>query len=489
MLTCLPITRSTQASAALVLLCAILTTGCGRAGGATPGIATEPPSIASDGANAAHDTETDKRIARLAALRKSGELAAWIDAAIDARDNGPPSAARQLLRAEAYLASGNNIDAQPVALHAAAGALEQGDSAAAEQALKLWVTARWRERQPLDSADFAALLGRLPAEDHTTSVLGFWREALADRPAFRVETSGAESPCDVPLASATPGSLPAELNAIEVQAGGATLPLVFIDTGAQHTLITAEAAQSAGVRIGPGSTRLVGFGGLDARPGVLDTLRIGALTIHDVPVLVGNSAPLKALRGQMSLGTELMHHVRLTIDYPRRRVSASPATMSDKDSASPAAWTIPLWTFPQAILAEATLPDGHKARVLVDTGDRAGTFVSARWARRNLPGFHRSNAPIVFKFKRRDLMLPQMELGNQSLVHWPVLDTMPHELERLDLVDVLMGHDVLWPYRVTVDLRERVLRLEGEAPQQALTGARDEAPRGEKEVGTEQESK
>jgi hypothetical protein len=318
------------------------------------------------------------------------------------------------------------------------------------------------------------MLERFPPDARGPSVVRFWRDAQRGQAAFQVESDD-PSPGPVPLASSPAGSLPAELNAIEAQAGEATLPLVFIDTGAQHTLMTPAAAQSAGVRIGPGSARLVGFGGLDARPGLLDTLRIGNLTLRNVPVLVGNSAPLVALEGQMSLGTELMHHVRLTIDYPGRGVWAAPAVTTDDARLPPARWEIPLWTFPQAMLAEATLGDGRKARVLVDTGDRAGTFVSARWARRNLPGFHRSNTPIVFKFKRRDLLLELIELGNQTLVNWPVFDTMPNELERLDLVDVLVGHDALWPYRLTIDLPGRVLRLEGEAPRQAFAAGRPAA--------------
>lgn len=480
MLTRSLISRNAHAWCVLVAVSAIALSGCGRAGGATPGVATEA-------AHASSDSPADQDAARLTALRKSGELAAWVDASLETTP-GPQTSARLFIRAEALLASGRSDEAQTVALEAAQQALSGGDTTAAEQSLKLWVTARWRGGQPLDSAEFTALLGQLPPAADTAHVLGFWRDALAGQPAFAV-TNELNSPSQVPLASAAAGSLPAELNAIEVQAGGAALPLVFIDTGAQHTLITVEAAKAAGVRIGPGATRLVGFGGIDARPGVLDALQIGGLTVRNVPVLVGNSAPLKALRGQMSLGTELMHHVRLTIDYPRREVWAAAASTPDATAASPARWEIPLWTLPQAILAEGTLPSGHKARVLVDTGDRAGTFISARWARRNLAGFHRSNAPIVFKFKRRDLMIPQLELGNQSLVDWPVLDTMPHELERLDLVDVLVGHDVLWPYRVTIDLQQRLLRLEGEAPQQALTGASDEAADGNSPGGAEQESK
>jgi hypothetical protein len=178
-----------------------------------------------------------------------------------------------------------------------------------------------------------------------------------------------------------------------------------------------------------------------------------------VPVLVGNSPPLVALKGQMALGTELMHHVRFTIDYPARRVFAVSAAAPRATRAKPPTWEIPLWTFSQACLARGQLPDGAMARVLVDTGDRAGTFVSARWARRNLPEFQRPPATVVFKFKQRNLRLAELALGSGSLRDWPIVDTIPKVLERVDTVDLLLGHDLLGSYEVTIDLEQRVLQL------------------------------
>jgi hypothetical protein len=131
------------------------------------------------------------------------------------------------------------------------------------------------------------------------------------------------------------------------------------------------------------------------------------------------------------------------------------------------AWEIPLWTFPQACLAQGQLAGGAMARVLVDTGDRAGTFISARWARRSLASFGRPDSKLIFKYKQRNLSLDQLELGNQLLYDWAVVDTIPQELERLDAVDVLLGHDLLWPYRLTIDLGRRVLLLQGDRPRAA----------------------
>src|SRR5262249_38679118 len=85
-----------------------------------------------------------------------------------------------------------------------------------------------------------------------------------------------------------------------------------------------------------------------------------------------------------------------------------------------------------------------------------------RWARRHLPRFERPRTKLVFKFKPRDLAIDFVELGNQPLRDWTVTDTIPAVLERLDLVDVLVGRDLLGGYELTIDLPARVLRLRGE---------------------------
>jgi hypothetical protein len=54
-----------------------------------------------------------------------------------------------------------------------------------------------------------------------------------------------------------------------------------------------------------------------------------------------------------------------------------------------------------------------------------------------------------------------MELGEAVLADWPVGDRIPRNLEQLDLVDVLVGRDLLWPYRLSIDLDQRVMRIEG----------------------------
>lgn len=440
--------------------------GCGRAGGApepqlpaldeellTPPALTDKPAAEwSDGAPAG---DVASQLDRLRAL---GRFEAFIHEALAAVEADPESAKLQLSASEARLASGLPNDGEQSALTAATLAAGQNDWPLAVRALKVWAAARFRQRKPLDVAQARSLLEQLPAADAGVQMLDFWRQVLGDRTPYRIESGGDETVV-LPLADVARGSIPFELVTVTAQANGAEMPLVFIDTGGQFTLMTTEAAQAAGVVVGTSGTQLMGFRGLTAQPGVIETLELGGLTLYDVPVLVGDSAPLVALGGQLSLGTELMYHVRFHIDYPARRVTAEPTARVAVEPDVAPLWDIPVWTFSQVCLARGQLAAGPMARVLVDTGNASGTFVSYRWARRNLPGLRGASSSLVFRIKKRGLMLDGLDLGSQSLADWPVSDTMPRELDRLNQIDVIVGHDLLWPYRLSIDLPRRVLEL------------------------------
>ncbi len=397
-------------------------------------------------------------VGRLDQLRVLGRFEEFIDGALVAAEAQPDRAALQLLKSEALLASGLSSECEDSARHSATLAADNAELELSVQALKLWTAARFRQSKSLDDPLLTELLPKLPRGDASVRMLEFWRDFLANRTPYRL-ASAPTDPVEMIPADAARGSIPFELGAIQARANGTIMPLVFIDTGAQYTLMTAEAAQAAGVTVGDSGTQLIGFRGLTARPGVIETLELSDLVLYDVPVLVGDSAPLVALDGQMSLGTELMHHVRFHIDYPARRVMAEPAGRVSVKPLPPPIWDIPVWTFSQICLARGQLAAGPMARVLVDTGNRAGTFVSYRWARRHMPQLGGATSSLVFRFKKRNMTLDMLELGSQSLTTWPVADTMPTELDRLNQVDVILGHDLLWPYQLTIDLRRRVFEL------------------------------
>ncbi len=283
--------------------------GCGRAGGAGDETLASAAPIEPTGER--RDLEADESperalAARLERLRKRGEFGQFVDAALSSSESASPDVAVELLKVEALLASGRNEAAGEAALAAAELAQSNDNALAATQALKLYAVAQFRQRQSLDDPIFAGVLATLPAEDASAEMLRYWRDTLRGRIPYLLDGAVSE-PTEVPASR----NSPADRCAIEAQTNGIALPLVFIDTGAQHSLMTTAAARRAGVTLGKTATPLVGFAGLRAQPGVLETLQLGGLTLHNVPILVGDRAPLVALNGQMALGTELMHHVLL----------------------------------------------------------------------------------------------------------------------------------------------------------------------------------
>src|SRR5262249_10222029 len=144
------------------------------------------------------------------------------------------------------------------------------------------------------------------------------RDHLRGQPPFRVTANRLTPRIELAMAPETADSPSWYMNPIETRANGALLPLTFLDTGAQNVVMTTAAAGAAGVEVGMAEPPVVGSANFVARPALLKRLELGSISVENVPVLVGDSPPLLANRGQMLLGVDLMQHVRFTIDYPRR---------------------------------------------------------------------------------------------------------------------------------------------------------------------------
>ena len=320
----------------------------------------------------------DDAVVRLDTLRRRGQFSEFVDEAMERSTEPVESPARQLLRAEALLAMGLHDQAAATTIETADRSLAEADAQRASQALKLWAVARLRQRAPLDDWQIARLMADMPPEDATVRLIRFWSESLGGRAAYRTASSTSVQPLEIPRGWTEPNSAAAELNAIRTCVNGVTLPLAFVDSGSQYTVMTVAAAERAGVKTSECEIELVGFTGTKARTGLVDTLALGDLVLHDVPVLVGDSRALVAVAGDMALGMELAHHVRFTLDYPHGKVFAAPAGEPSSAAVEPTPWRIPLWTFSQSTLTHVQLAGGASARVLLDTCNRGGTFVSAR---------------------------------------------------------------------------------------------------------------
>jgi hypothetical protein len=252
-----------------------------------------------------------------------------------------------------------------------------------------------------------------------------------------------------------------DFDSISVSVNGHAMPVAFIDTGAQWTVLTSEAASHTGVAIGGCEFPLTGFSSAAARPGLARELAIGSMTLKNVPVLVADTAPLLAAKGQMAIGLDVLYHLRTTIDPGYGVATVQDAqTVNLGDANFESRWEIPLFNFSAASLAEARFDDQF-ARVLIDTGNAVGTFASSRWASRALARAQGRKPPPTLWWRRRKFDLPSFELAGQTIEHWPVVDSLPRELEQLDTVDLVIGRDLYHSYRTTIDLANRRLIFSG----------------------------
>ena len=398
---------------------------------------------------------------RLGDLVRAGLFPEFVDEALRTAARRPGDPDLLYRAAEALLAAGRNLEAEHTSLRAAEATSEVpvASPGLAEQALKLWTLARLRGGKSLTDPTADRLLARLPDCDALTA-LRFWRAQLGEQSTYRLQSAPTPATLELARSTAWTGLASHDIEGIPAKLNDYEVPMAFIDTGGQHTLLSAAAARAAGVELGPESVQFVGFASFRVRPGVLKRLTIGSLVLENVPILAGDSAPLVAAKGQVALGVDVMHHLRFAIDYTASRVEVSPAGSQIVDYADRPAWDISVWTFPQSLLAQGRMPDGQIARVLVDTGNCSGTYVSPRWADANLLPASRIQGWLAERLRRPKYELVAMELGGQTLSSWPVLDTLPPALDKLDVVDVLAGHDLLWQYKVTIDLAHRRLRLE-----------------------------
>ena len=362
--------------------------------------------------------------------------------------------------AHAALASGRYADAEDFARKTVAAAnLNPGAWAnEAGKAVRIALDSRMRRGLPFAAADAPDLLdGVFVSQELTT--LAVWRDALAGAKPYELASPPAAA-ADLEFKSATPifGFIPSAMHGIEIALDGHAMPLAIVDTGAAHTLISSSFARSAGlVLLGP-KIAASGSMAFTAQAAVVKELTIGSIKLRNVPVNVGDPPPLQMTQAKAALGVDLMHHLRFTIDYPKGRVRVRPATAPEP--ADPDAWDIPLYPFAEHTFAEAKLKSGASARTVIDSGNFAATLVWPRWGHEHIPGHAKPAKDLAaFVGGKPVTEVVGLTLGGKALPPWPGLDMPPMTLEGVDLIDLLMGHDLLSQYVATIDMQGRRLRL------------------------------
>lgn len=404
-----------------------------------------------------HPDDRDFLSQRLELYQKVGDYGRYVSESLSLADRYPQSAPLRIHKIEALLATGKIEQAEELARKQATGVGLFGLPATSIQARKLWLVARLRLGKPLGSKEAS---NRLPPAVHPELALAnYWIEKLKDRAPYRWEGKSSGE-LELARAGVLMGLAPYAMHGIRVKINGVEVPLAIVDTGASHTLVSTRTAKETGIDVGTTSRSAAGSLSFSARPGYAKEIDFGGVILKDIPLNVGNPPPLVMTQARMAIGVDIMHHLRFIIDYPKKQVRVMTHEEADKAPVSKETWDIPLWTFAEHCLSQSRLPDGSFARTLIDSGNFATTLVWPEWGRQHMPNHRgRSASMLAYAFTNPQSKLEGIELGGRTLPTWPVMDMPPVTLQGVDLLDLLMGHDLLSQYCVEIDMRHRRLRL------------------------------
>jgi arylsulfatase A-like enzyme/predicted aspartyl protease len=296
------------------------------------------------------------------------------------------------------------------------------------------------------------------------AALRFWLDGLAGKRAYDLDPNSKPSELSAKfvLSNWNPGTPTHCL--LSVEANGASLDRCLVDTSSTFVRLTFVAAKKAGVRFLEQGEEIdwLGTVPVKGRAGMIDEFRIGEILLRNLPVVVSEHLELGDMDCDAFLGRDLMHAVRLFIDYPNRKVKASPAA-TPLPPLEGQSWEIPLWTLPQGTIALGEYPEGKDVKVLIDSGRPRVTLFAPKWAKARLPDY-RADAPSAVEPGSSDprlFSIKGLKLAGVGFPEWPVYEA-PEWILRgyAQEFDLLMGLDLLWPYRVTIDMRGRRLLLE-----------------------------
>jgi len=236
-----------------------------------------------------------------------------------------------------------------------------------------------------------------------------------------------------------------------------------LDTGAERTGISPETASAAAIRTVT-STLTAGVG----QPGVrrirlgrADTVELGSLKVHNVPVAIRAPTIGGAARWQGQSLSPIALGFSVSVDYARKRVVLARAL---PESAA-AGITLPMRIQPLPLI-RGTLNSMHPAYFVVDTGgevisigaDTADLLgmESARHIRLRVLGM---SGPDEDAF-----LLPGVDLDFQGVslrrVGLAVLNLRAPSVLLGYQVGGIVGHNFLSRYRVSIDVARSEVRLE-----------------------------
>jgi predicted aspartyl protease len=201
-------------------------------------------------------------------------------------------------------------------------------------------------------------------------------ESFGDGNAYRI--TGNTATTVLPFVVSEP------LPVVEVKINGSAKVNFLIDTGGSELVIDAELAKKVGVTVF-GDEMGTFAGGEKAlyQHGRLDSLKLGALTVHRVPVHIQNvsefSRPIFGeIRIDGIIGTVFLYHFIATLDYPGAQLvlqQKSPVNLDALEEKAAESITVPFWMVGDHYMVAWGTANGSKPLLFfVDTGMAGGGF-------------------------------------------------------------------------------------------------------------------
>lgn len=250
--------------------------------------------------------------------------------------------------------------------------------------------------------------------------------------------------------------------------------LFLLDTGGGELILDPDFAAAVGAEIvGRGEGTFAGGRKAETGRGRVASVRLGEITVHDVPVATLPTRRFGAVCGGCPvdgvLGTVLLYHFLPTIDYPggrlvlRRRGTA--------DGGDPGQHAVRFWLAgDHLVLAAGKVGDAGPLLLLVDTGLAGAAFTAPRStlerAGLELPesgagtGVGGGGAVSIVPFTVDTLSLGTARRQDLPALYGP----FPTELEHALSVPIagLVSHGFLRPWAVTFDFQAMEIRLDEE---------------------------
>jgi hypothetical protein len=169
-----------------------------------------------------------------------------------------------------------------------------------------------------------------------------------------------------------------------------------LDSGASSITLDPDVAHQLGLTLGNHTINPENAHAADMSASTVPEMKIGPLTMHDVPVTVISMSGLQGpfIKPVGLLGFDFFAHVGVTVDYEHQRVTVAPLA-GYVPPADPHAVPVEIRLGDQVPMVDVELDNALASRFIIDTGDTQGTFTVFNYFTAKNPNVGYRSAEVV----------------------------------------------------------------------------------------------